>query len=111
MTYCDKYLKDGELESGTGIIKYTYYTLQLIQQYTVSLLTTNRIIKQIRHWAPQEQDYDGLLKLMMNRIFQGKIPIYFIVSGDILDGGLLTPCRYRAITRFLIAWSIAAGMI
>jgi hypothetical protein len=78
VAYCDKYLvKNGEMESGTRIDMHTLSTLQLIQQYTVSLMTT-RSLKQIMSYAMSSaQDYDSLLKLMMNRIYQGKIPNYF----------------------------------
>jgi hypothetical protein len=78
VAYCDKYLvKNGELESGTRIGVSTLSSLRLIKRYTVNLLATRSIKQIVPYSIGSMQDYHSLFKLMMNRIYQGKIPKYF----------------------------------
>jgi hypothetical protein len=78
VAFCDKYLaKNGDLESGTRIDVHTLSTLQLIQQYTINLLATKSIKLILPYVLGSQQDYHNLFKLMMKRVYQGKIPKYF----------------------------------
>jgi hypothetical protein len=77
--YCDRYIsRSGFLNSGAHLDNPTLDYLKSIRNYAISLLSSNTMKRTLPYAIDSISNFDILFRSMIDRIYLGKVPKYFI---------------------------------